>query len=106
MPSPPRKSASSDLERVRRAFIGFRREHPEARVDVKRQNEVSIRVRVIDPGFRGMSLVERDDLLWKSIESLPEDVLSQITMLLAFTPDEARTSFANQEFESPIRSKL
>jgi len=45
-------------------------------------------------------------LIWKYLETLPEHILVQITVLLSLTPDEAKTSFANMDFDHPIPSRL
>jgi stress-induced morphogen len=80
--------------------------HPEAEFDSYRQNSASIRIRIIDPGFRDLDRVTRDDQIWEILGSLPEDIQSQITVVLLLTPEEAKTSFANMDFENPIPSRL
>lgn len=81
----------------------YKTQHPEAEIDVRRSSPYSIRVRVIDPDFRRMSLVDRDDRLQTVLRELPEEIQANITMLLLLTPEEAKTSFANLEFEEPSR---
>ena len=100
------RAEDKDLRRVRGVLDEYAAAHRAARVDVQRQNSVSIRIRVVDPDFEGMDRVQRDDALWKLLEPLPEDVQSQITMLLLLTPKEAKTSWAYLEFENPVPSKL
>jgi len=80
--------------------------HPESEIRSYRQNSASIRIRIIDPDFRGVDRVTRDDQVWEILGRLPEDVQSQITVLLLLTPEEAKTSFANMDFENPIPSRL
>ena len=80
--------------------------HPEAVIDCYRQNSASIRIRILDPGFRDLNRATRDDQIWKILGNLPEDIQSQITVLLLLTPEEAKTSFANMDFENPIPSRL
>jgi len=94
------------IEQVRTALQPYETEHPDAQVDVKRQNSVSIRIRIIDPGFRDMPREERDRDIWKLLAVLPEDVFCDITLLLLLTPKEAETSLANLEFNNPIPSRL
>ncbi len=53
-----------------------------------------------------MDKAERHDLIWKILESLPESMLSQISILLLLTPEEVKGSFANMDFEDPIPSRL
>ena len=61
----------------------------------------SIRVRVIDPTFAGLSRVERERLVRPQVHLLPKDVQSDITVLLLLAPGEERTSLMNLEFEQP-----
>ncbi len=80
--------------------------HPEAQIKSYRQNSGSIRIRIIDPDFRGLDKALRHDQIWDLLERLPDDTQSQITVLLLLTPEEAGTSFANMDFENPIPSRL
>ena len=61
---------------------------------------MAIRIRIIDPDFAGMDLV--DTLLWKYLDKLPDEAISEITLLLLFTPKETKKSFANMAFENPV----
>jgi len=88
------------------ALRAYKNSHPSADIKVQRQNNVSLRIRIIDKDFKGMDLVDRDTALWKILEPLPDEVVSQITMLLLLTPQETKRSFANLEFDHPIRSRL
>jgi hypothetical protein len=81
-------------------------DYPQADVTLRRTNPASIRVRVIDPSFQRMSKTRRDDRVWKYLKQIPEDVLSHLSMVLAFTPDEAETSPVNYDFEHPIRMRI
>jgi stress-induced morphogen len=83
-----------------------RASHPQAKIDAYRQNSVSIRIRIIDPDFRGSNRVERDRRISQLLEHLPEPIESQITQLLLLTPEETKTSFANVEFEHPVPSTI
>ncbi|HEX4143455.1 MAG TPA: hypothetical protein VHY91_07885 [Pirellulales bacterium] len=78
----------------------YMREHSQAKVDVYRQNSGSVRIRVVDPDFQGVSMTDRDQGLWPLVESLPEDVFSQLSLLLLLTPKEATDSFVSRAFES------
>jgi hypothetical protein len=77
-------------------------DRPETDVALYRRNPASVRIRVIDPGFRRMSDTKRDDLVWKYLERLPEDVLFHVSLVLTFTPEEAKDSPLNHDFEHPI----
>jgi len=94
------------VRQVQEVLEGYREAHSAAQISVKAQNAVSIRIRIIDPDFHGMDRVDREPEVWKVLESLPEEVFTNITMLLLLAPEEAKTSWANMEFESPIPSSL
>ena len=80
--------------------------HPEADVDVYRYNSASIRIRIVDPGFADLDLVERDDAIWRILKALPDQVRSEITLLLLLAPGEREKSLMNREFEDPTPSRL
>jgi stress-induced morphogen len=94
------------VQRVLDILADYEASHPHADIEVYRQNSVSIRIRIIAPDFQGMDRVERDDELWTFLSRLPEEVQSEMTLLLLLTPGETTTSFANSEFENPIPSQL
>lgn len=80
--------------------------HPKAEITAYRQNSGSIRIRIIDPDFRPLDKALRHDQVWELLERLPEDIQSQITVLLLLSPDETKRSIANMDFENPIPSRL
>jgi hypothetical protein len=100
------KRPDADVQAVLEVLGEYAASHPGSEVHSYRQNSASIRIRVIDPGFEGMDLATRDDLLWETLGRLPEGIQSQFTVLLLLTPEETKTSFANMDFEHPIPSRL
>ena len=94
------------VEQVVDALRVYENQHPGARIEVYRQNSVSIRVRIVDPDFSAVSRADRHEIIWRFLETLPESVQSQVSLLLALTPDETTMSFANFEFDHPIPSNL
>jgi stress-induced morphogen len=104
MSSPKTDSASQKIEKV---LQEYEQSHKKAKPEVKWQNSVSRRIRIIDPDFAHQSLVEREEMVWPFLERLPKEVQSYITMLLLLTPDEVKEgSLMNLEFEHPIPSRL
>jgi hypothetical protein len=101
-------SSKQDTEvgQVLDALQPYREAHPVAAIDAYRQNLMSIRVRIIDSGFHGLDLVEREGRVWRILEPLPPAVRSHITLLLLLTPEEAKVSFMNFDFENPLPSRL
>jgi stress-induced morphogen len=78
------------------------------RVDSYRYNSASIRVRVIDTRFEGMSRDKRDALVEEQLDKLPPEIQRDIVTLFTFAPSElARTAttirefMQNTEFENP-----
>ena len=83
----------------------YERMHPQAQIEGRRHNPVSIRLRIVDPDFQGMSRLKREPTIWKLLQRLPEEVFVDITMLLLLTPEEAARSLASQEFDDPIPAR-
>jgi len=68
-------------------------------VEAYRFDLASIRVRIIDEQFKGKSNPERDDMVDPLLRKLPEDIRSNIVLLLLWTQEEADCSPTNAEFE-------
>ena len=94
------------LMQIVQALKKYNAAHPRAKIDVYRHSSVSVRIRVVSSEFKGMGWAEREDDLWPILEELPEEVMAEISLLLMFTPDEAKKSFANMEFDNPVPSPL
>ncbi len=82
-------------------------------VDAYRYNSASIRLRVIDARFEGLSLAKRDGLVEPFIAQLPEKTQADIITLFTFAPKELRPKsgisrelLQNAEFENPSPSIL
>ncbi len=88
------------------ALKPYEAQHPRAEIEVYRQNSVSVRIRIIDPDFAGKSRVAREEEIWAAFNSLPENVVSEVTLLLLLTEKEAKDSFASFDFDNPLPSKL
>lgn len=96
----------AEIQQVLGKLERYRDAHPNAVIDAKRKNSVSIRVRIIDPAFEGMDRVDREPEVWNLLKTLQDDVRSNITMLLLLAPSETETSMANLEFNDPIPSRI
>ena len=92
------------IEQVLREGYGL--SHPDALIDVRRQNSVAIRIRIIDDAFAGEDFAEREQQIWPLLERLPDEVFEQITMVLLLTHDEKAQSMASMEFDHPVPSML
>ena len=102
------RSAKPDrqVQQILDAFTEYERNHPQAQIEGRRQNPVSIRLRIIDSDFQAMDRIEREPEIWELLRKLPEEVFVNITMLLLLTPEEAEHSLASQEFDRPIPSRV
>ena len=84
-----------------------------ARADSYRYNSASIRVRVIDPRFEGLSRESRDTMVEQYLDTLPEETQRDIVTLFTFAPSELtqtpatfREFLLSSEFENPSQSTL
>jgi stress-induced morphogen len=82
-------------------------------VDSYRYNSASIRVRVVDQRFEGLSREDRDAMVEAFIDQLPPDTQAYIVTLFTFAPSELRQTPAtfreymlNTEFAAPSPSML
>jgi len=75
---------------------------------IYRYNPASIRIRLVDGAFQGKSFSEREQLIEPLLETLPERIRTNITLLLLLTPKEAKSSddLMNLEFDKPTGSLL
>lgn len=96
----------SDIQEIHRALASFKQSHADARIDVYRHAAWAIRIRIIERGFNDIARADREESVWSLLEHLPERIKDSITMLLLLTPQEARFSLANLEFEQPTMSRL
>jgi stress-induced morphogen len=90
------------VDQVAAALGEYEAANPGSECLVYRYNPASIRVRIVDSAFHGRSKGERHDYAWDFLQRLPEDVLSQISILLCLEPGES--SFLDSEFHAPVRS--
>lgn len=95
------------IEALRRALEIYEQQHPDARAELYRQNSASVRVRVVDPAFARQNRGDRHDQLWEFLAAQAgEEAVADVSVLLPLTPDELSRSFANHDFEHPMRSEL
>jgi hypothetical protein len=102
----PRGNSDDTIDKIVEALRTYETDHPQAQIDIYRQNAVSVRVRIIDPDFARQNKPQRSELAWRHLGHLSEDVQGDISTVLLLTPDERAMSFANMEFDDPIPSQL
>jgi stress-induced morphogen len=92
---------------IKTALDAYERDHPGSVASLYRQNSGSVRIRVIDDRFAGMSKPDRDDDVWNYLSRLlPEDTLQEISILVVLPKAELVSSFMNLEFNDPTPSRL
>ncbi len=101
-----RGKTDESLDALMNKLAEYQLKHPHAEIEIYRQNSVSIRFRIVDPDFSGISKTERHNLIWKLLDELPDEVQADITTVLLLTPEEKKKSFASIEFDDPIPSRL
>jgi len=102
----PRGTTDEVIDSIRAALSEYLESHPCAKIDLYRQNRVSVRIRIVDPDFSGRAKPQRSDEVWRRLERLPEEVQNDISTLLLLAPEETSMSFANFEFDNPVPSTL
>jgi stress-induced morphogen len=102
----PRGKTDAVIDRIIEALRAYEVDHPNARIDLYRQNPVSVRVRIVDPDFAGRSKIDRSKEVWKYLNSLSDEIQSDLSALILLTTEETSKSIANLEFEDPIPSSL
>jgi hypothetical protein len=98
--------SDADLLQVQERLERYERDHPGSDAALYRQNNASIRVRIIDDRVAGMSRSSRHREAWQYVQDLPEDVQQQITVLLLLPTAELGGSLMNLEFDDPLPSAL
>lgn len=70
------------------ALQRYNEKHPAAACTIYRYNPAVIRIKIVDPIFRGQSLGARHDYAWGFFEDVPEDVLAELCVLACLAPGE------------------
>lgn len=102
----PRGKSDDTIQQIIAGLEQYAQAHKKARIDIYRQNSVSVRIRVIDPDFKKLSKIERHKRIWEYLSQLPEDVQGDISMVVLLTPEETKKSLGNFEFDHPEPSTL
>lgn len=96
------KTRNATTTKIEAAFASqYLPKHPDALITVYRYNPWAYRVRIIDPDFHGLNIVERETDAMAVVRSLPDDVQDRISMLLLITPAEREQSLSSLEFDDP-----
>ena len=95
------------LLQLKGALDAYERDNPTAIATLYRQNSASIRVRIVDDGFIGLSRGERQKRVWGFLsDRVPQDDLEEVSVLLLISQAEQNSSFLNSEFNDPVSSGI
>jgi len=98
------KQPDDAVESVANVLGEFEQTHSSAESYVYRYNPAAIRVKIVDPVFHGRSKGERHDYALRFLDRLPDEVMSQVSVLLCLEPGES--SMLDLEFVDPTRAQL
>jgi hypothetical protein len=102
-----RGNADPEVQALKAALDAYEAKHSGAEAALYRNNPASIRLRVIDRRFEGMTKSRRHADVWEFLAArVPEDTLADVSLVLTIAPGELKKSFANFQFEEPIPSKV
>jgi stress-induced morphogen len=88
------------LRAIRDALEAYKRQFPGSKGDAYRRNPGSIRVKIIDDRFAGMSKSRRHDEVWDFLGTrATEDNMAEVSSLVLLPTNELESSLANMEFE-------
>lgn len=106
VPRGPKPEDDDELRAIVAVLQKYLDRHPGSVVETYRHGRYLVRIRIINPGFKGTTKSERHRSVWSYLEELPEEVLSDVSTLILVTPDELAKSFASMEFDDPIPAVL
>ena len=101
MPVIIRGKTDEALLTIRQVLLEFEARYPPVDAVVYRRNSISIRIRVCSQVFSGLEMSDRHNLVWSYLDKLPEEIRSDISMVVLLAPGEEAQSLANLEFEDP-----
>lgn len=101
-----RGKADPAVRALQRRLAEYEARYPNAEIELYRSNAACIRVRVVDRRFGRMSFTDRHDHLWDFLqEGVPDDVMSQISVLLPVTPAQAKQDNYRIDFDDPVAAR-
>lgn len=106
VPRGPKPETDDGLQQIIQALDRYAADHSPSAIDIYRHGQYVIRVRVINETFRGQAITNRHHTVWGYLKDLPEEVLSDLSVLLLLTPEEKEESYASHEFDDPLPARL
>jgi hypothetical protein len=104
VPDPSSAPLKARDAETRTVVAVLKKAFPRATVSAYRYAGWSIRVRVIDPGFRRLRPFDRIDKVSDALEGLPSDIQQKIMRVVPITPAEHRNKVWSHDydFEHPL----
>src|SRR4051812_37939693 len=91
------------LDEVINVLRAYETQHPHAEIEGYREDSASIRIRIVDPDFKGISRIDRHNKIWDILDHLSEETLNHLSILVLVTPEEKPKSIASLDFDDPVR---
>lgn len=102
-----RGNADAEVQAFKDALDAYEAAYPGAEATLYRHSPASIRIRVVDRRFEGVTKSRRHADVWEFLAArVPADTMSDVSVVLALAPAELGMSFANSDFEDPTPSRL
>jgi stress-induced morphogen len=102
-----RGSQDQLVQKIKSVLDQYEHHYEGSTASVYRQNSASVRIRIVDQRFDGLSIGQRHDAVWKFIaDRLGQEELQEISVLLMLTPQEKLVSDMSSDFDHPIPSML
>ncbi|HZZ43432.1 MAG TPA: hypothetical protein VFE58_10890 [Tepidisphaeraceae bacterium] len=90
---------NTEMAKVQEVESVFKSAFPQAEVEIH-PHGWAIRARITDPGFKGLSRIQREEKVFPLFKKLKTDLVTELTMLLLRAPGEEK-GILDLEFEDP-----
>jgi len=97
-----RSTIDEGLEQIIKALEPFALQHPRAEIDLYRHGKYRVRLRIVDLVFSRMTKSDRYLLIKPCLDSIDEEVLSDMIVIVMITPQERSESFSSMESDDPV----
>lgn len=103
MPNATVQPASEQtVAEICRVLDAYQLANPGSAITAYQHHPFSVRLRVVDPGFKAMGRFERLQRVWEYLGQLPAEILTLIGLVVCDTPKELAKSHLNRKFEERV----
>lgn len=91
---------NGDFRALMSALEAYQADFPKAKVAWTAPERFGVRIRIVDPSFRGMEKSNRHTRVWKYLNRLTDEQAQDVAVLLLLTPEEGKKPLAEFAFEA------